>query len=518
MIWTIAYWVLLVLGVLVGLRALFWDRAGFRGRAALRCRKCWYDLTAAPGDIKEKPIMCSECGKKHASRRAMRKTRRSKRWVVIALVLVFGSHSIRVTPKVKERGWWAAVPSWVLILSIHQAPRHIQNPDVEWSSIAYGRKSLLQRALGNLHWRARVDGLNWFDYQFVAWLARTETEELLCQNDRSRYDGVSPRAANYCILIEQGLERGQLGSWHREWFSRLFAVEVNVRSQWPERARVYAQVHTRMAYRNRVRNSWVPGLRARVDAGWSSSLIRRAQMVDWEVDPFPVGGYRNVQIRHDAGEDLQAIRNRVWSDGKIPVMVSKKGLGKLQVDILKVSGYQGAPHDREELLRSQDVEFHVVRQGTIEDYVTVIDDESVQREIERCIAAKGVYWHDVDGRWHAMFQLELVEQPRLLGERRYTFGSNAIRSISSNEELAGQAWWALEPDPDGGWRLIHEKEYVPMFGWIDESVQGNRFPNLRNLSIKPKPAFCLRDDEAKTIIGSRLRFKIEWNHARVYVN
>ncbi len=49
MIWSIACWVLLALAVVVGLRALLWDRAGFRGRAALRCRKCFYDLTAMPG-------------------------------------------------------------------------------------------------------------------------------------------------------------------------------------------------------------------------------------------------------------------------------------------------------------------------------------------------------------------------------------------------------------------------------------------------------------------------------------
>jgi len=518
MMWTIAYWVLLVLGFAVGLRALFWDRAGFCGRAKLRCRKCWYDLTASPGDLREEPIQCPECGKKHASRRSMRKTRRSKRLIAVALVLVFVSSSIRVTPKVKARGWWAAVPSWVLILSIHQTPRYVDNPDIEWGAIAYGRDTALEQAMADLHLRARVDGLSWFNYQLVAWLARTESEELLCQNDRTRYEGVSPRAANYCILIQQGLQRGRLGDWHREWFSQLFAVEVNVRAQWPKRARVYAKVHTRMAYRNRVMNSWVPGLRAKIDSGWSSSLIRRAQLVDWEVDPFPMGGYRNIQIRQDAGEDLRAIYSNVWSDGKIPVMVSKEGLGKLHVEISRVSGYQGAPFDREELLDIKEVEFSVARQGSVEDYIHVIDDVAVQSEIERCVKAEGVYWHDVDGRWHAMFRFQLVEQPQFIGERRYTFGSNAIRSISTNEELTGQAWWAIEPAPEGGWRLIHENEYIPMYGWVDESIQDNRFPNLKNLSIKPKPAFCLRDDEASTVIGSRLRFKIEWRHARVHVN
>ena len=199
-------------------------------------------------------------------------------------------------------------------------------------------------------------------------------------------------------------------------------------------------------------------------------------------------------------------------------MVSKKGVGKLHVEISEVMGYQGKPYDREKLLDTRDVEFVVSRKGVVEDYVHVIEDEEVQSEIERCVQAEGVYWHDVDGRWHAMFRLKLAEQPQFIGERRYTFGSDVIRSISFNEELTGQAWWALEPGPDGEWRLIHENEYVPMFGWIDEVIQDERVPYLKNLSIKPKPAFCLRDDDAKVVIGSRLRFKIEWHHARVHVN
>ena len=118
MIWSIFYWVLLVLAILVGLRALFWDRAGFRGRAELRCRKCWYDLTASPVGLRVDPIQCPECGKKHASRRAMRKTRRSKRWIMVALVLWMGAYGASVTPRVQKSGWGEAVPRVVLVASL----------------------------------------------------------------------------------------------------------------------------------------------------------------------------------------------------------------------------------------------------------------------------------------------------------------------------------------------------------------------------------------------------------------
>jgi len=118
MIWNLVYWVLLVLAILVGLRGLFWDRAGFRGRARLRCRKCWYDLTASPGDLKDGAIVCSECGKEHASRRAMRKTRRSKKWIAVALVLWMGAYGASVTPRVQKSGWGAAVPRVVIVASL----------------------------------------------------------------------------------------------------------------------------------------------------------------------------------------------------------------------------------------------------------------------------------------------------------------------------------------------------------------------------------------------------------------
>ncbi len=118
MIWSFLYWVLLVLAVLVGLRALLWDRAGLRGRAALRCRKCWYDLTGASGDLRVKPIVCPECGKKHASRRAMRKTRRAKKLIVVALLIFLSADSVRSIPMVKRGGWMMMIPRPVLVLAI----------------------------------------------------------------------------------------------------------------------------------------------------------------------------------------------------------------------------------------------------------------------------------------------------------------------------------------------------------------------------------------------------------------
>lgn len=56
-----ACWVVIALAGLWALWALIWDRP--RGR--LRCRKCAYDMAGVG-------LTCPECGKTHASERALR--------------------------------------------------------------------------------------------------------------------------------------------------------------------------------------------------------------------------------------------------------------------------------------------------------------------------------------------------------------------------------------------------------------------------------------------------------------
>jgi len=126
MFWIITYWTLLSFAIATAFYALFWDRPGWRGRPKLRCKKCWYDLTESPGDLRVEPIQCPECGKKHPSRKSMRKTRRSKKWIVIALVLFMGSYTAGVWPRVSKynysNGILGAVPTPVLILAIPTLP------------------------------------------------------------------------------------------------------------------------------------------------------------------------------------------------------------------------------------------------------------------------------------------------------------------------------------------------------------------------------------------------------------
>ncbi len=516
MIWDFLYWVLLSIAVVLLLRGLLWDRAGFRGRAKLRCRKCWYDLTGVDGDVSKGPVICPECGKKHASRRAMRKTRRGKRWVAAGLVVFVMAYSLRVTPAVKERGWWATVPSWVLITGIHQTPTYVKNPDNEWGAIAYGNNSVLERAMRELHVRARVEDLSWFDYQIVAWLARTEGDKSLCRSMRTRYEGVSPRAVGYCILIDRGLEVGKLGAFHRRWYQGLLDIEIHTRDTWPHDSVVYGEVIAMQASRYWQSRALVaPQLWMRV-AGQSTSWFERPVGGVWNEVPFPHGGRRNLTVWDTGREWGSAIDGPVWSDNKVVLSSSEKyERTRLNVRVFEVRGYSGMPFDDRRLVSEREAHYEISRQGTINDYVNVLDDEDVRSEIERCVRAVGRYWHDIDGRWHAMFKLELVARPNL-GARRYTFGSEFVQSISPGEEMTGTAWWALEPDSVGEWKLIHGGEYVPLYGRLDTPLDKDRNPDWVNLRFRSDPEICLRDDDAKLVVAGNFRLRLEWEPVRVW--
>lgn len=366
--------------------------------------------------------------------------------------------------------------------------------------------------------RTRMGELGWFDYQLTAWLARLETEELLCRSS-SEYGGASPRASGYCWIITRGIQQGKLGSHHSDWFRSLSVATVEVRKGWPEKMPVYGRVRVDFAYRDI--NSWNNNpwfYKVRVHSGWTSFYRKHPNTVGWDVDPFPIGGHRNLQIRQDAGEWTFALRNKMWDDGLIPLRArSSSGRGEALIQVLKTDGQSGYPYDDEVLIDEHRVDFSVTRSGDISDYLTILDDEGVLSEIERCLEAEGRYWYDMDGRWHAAFCLKLIDDPKL-GRRRYTFGGSHIRSISQQEELTGQAWWALSPVGDAGWELIHEGEYVMMHGWADETIDPGPYGHINNLRIKTDPKFCLRDEQASLVVDGRIRLKVDWKQVQVHVN
>lgn len=114
MIWGIAAVVLACVGVLCVVMGLFWDRPGWRGRPARRCRKCGYDLSEA-GDV---PVTCTECGRVHERERSLRRVRRHKRVVAVGVVMLLGLPAFVFAPM---GGYYQRMPSWLLaeLITVH---------------------------------------------------------------------------------------------------------------------------------------------------------------------------------------------------------------------------------------------------------------------------------------------------------------------------------------------------------------------------------------------------------------
>lgn len=87
--------------------SLFWDRS--RGRK--RCPRCWYDMSGSAG------LVCPECGRDARRTNRMYKTRRRRRWAVVAVVLLVGAYGTHLGAVVRRDGWWAASPRWMVIVA-----------------------------------------------------------------------------------------------------------------------------------------------------------------------------------------------------------------------------------------------------------------------------------------------------------------------------------------------------------------------------------------------------------------
>lgn len=107
MIWMISGGVLFVLSLVLIGAGLFWDRPGWRGRPARRCRKCGYDLC----DAGEVPVTCTECGRVHERERSLRRVRRHKRVVAVGVLLLAGLPAFVLAPM---GGYYQRMPSWLL--------------------------------------------------------------------------------------------------------------------------------------------------------------------------------------------------------------------------------------------------------------------------------------------------------------------------------------------------------------------------------------------------------------------
>ncbi len=438
----------------------------------------------------------------------MRKTRRSRRWVAAAMVLVFASYSVRMTPKIKKYGRWAAVPNWVLIASIHQIPEFVQNPDIEWEAISYGRSSSFQRAHGVLQWKARVGDLSWFDYQLVAWLARTEGEEGLCIKNDGRANGVQPRATAYLVLMESGIRRGKLGEFHSRWYRQLVSVKVITRPAWPEGYRVFGRPQILSAFGKYAKD---PHLRVRFfDPTHGTSIFSpTSNGLPWKIEDLDFSGLQFQPPRFGRPSKLA---NIAWSDGMIELKPRdpSDNYADLQVTVTEYMGEGRELGEPETVIDRYQLSVPVARVRDIDQLVTVVSSQDIIDEIQRCVRAEGYWWYDLHGQRRIVLSMKLKDDPRIQ-RRRYTFGNDTITARrNSNGGLYGGAWWALEPTADGGWHLVHGWKLVSMYGGATEQSLLTSGDQPWRLLVSSNPEFCLRDLEATHVLDGGFSLQISW--------
>ncbi|MBV1889369.1 MAG: hypothetical protein KUG67_03895 [Proteobacteria bacterium] len=244
MIWTISYWIFLTLAIATAFYALFWDRPGFRGRPKLRCKKCWYDLTDSPGDLNVEPIQCSECGKKPPSRKSMQKTRRSKKWIMIAVVFAMSSYTAGVWPRVSRynysSGVLGAIPTPVLILALpilpNEAGTKVDRTSSPAAAIPYNKRPMSERIAHQLKIRlyeaedtSRLD--HWL---FTKFAERQSSAELT--------EKTAIRGETYSYVYNAWARQQRMTREEEHWARSVYFLELETRSTMPQMAPVHARI------------------------------------------------------------------------------------------------------------------------------------------------------------------------------------------------------------------------------------------------------------------------------------
>ncbi len=220
-LWSGLGWALLAVGLGLLAWALFWDRAGWRGRAVLRCRGCWYDLTGCAElsrVSKSSQVVCPECGRGHRSIRAMQRTRRRKRWAVVALGLLLGAYGASVWPRVKSNnfaaGWVAAIPTPVLMMSMRWMPAEAGSlPDRNsvQAAIPYAQWPLSERFGNQIKARMyKPESTTRLDRWLFFRAARGETPDVLT-------DPTAVRGDVYRYVVNAWLRQGRMSGEQERW-------------------------------------------------------------------------------------------------------------------------------------------------------------------------------------------------------------------------------------------------------------------------------------------------------------
>jgi len=503
MIWILVYWVLLVLAIGVGLRGLFWDRAGFRGRAKLRCRKCWYDLSASPGDVEDGAIVCSECGKKHSSRRAMRKTRRSKRWIAVALVLWMGAYGVSVTPKVQKQGWGAAVPR-VLIVAALPFLSEEQGTGLDTPFLKLGIRPTkfdkfvldqLPFEYGLSFFISDSDIYGWFSRRLVFLLARLESDETIT-------DGTTAKGLAYRNLITGLVRSGKVAESQKRWAQGVEYIEFDLDQSFGPDEVVQAHFQMRRLllnpYRLRMGSSPFTEYRCSTPSSFRMNGIMPAFTSQEEHDAFWI-----QRFLWDARHDPQRARGRTSWEIK-PVLgfgtQVSPGVGEVQVvmDVLENQGQQSEPQSWEKVHRVTRTLQYTIDPDRI---ITPDSSAALRDQIQSSFQAHLVVEYDSqESAWVPVVKL-VKKRGAVEFEDAVMFGGMvSVRLIQTNyddqhgrsllDSRNDQSWWRL------GWRDDPGRKII-----VDRTDDGEDNPVEVVLGAGRKRTFTARHELSSSLPG-----------------
>ncbi len=122
-------WACYLVGAIAGALALgilVWALLRDRSRGRKRCPRCWYDMSGVPpssptpsppagASAGRAGLKCPECGHEPRTERALLKTHRRWRWVLLAAPLFLYACVVLLVPDARENGWAHRLPTAVLV-------------------------------------------------------------------------------------------------------------------------------------------------------------------------------------------------------------------------------------------------------------------------------------------------------------------------------------------------------------------------------------------------------------------
>lgn len=142
------------LGLSGGLVVVGWRFDPSLGRR--RCPKCWYDLSATKG------LLCTECGNEVSSERQLRRSRRSRLTMVMALLPILLVPIVQRGLYTWKVGWVGLLPTSVMVIAWEWLPDDIvgaQSSQFGWGTGARG--TLFDRVDKNEMWEWQRALLKW---------------------------------------------------------------------------------------------------------------------------------------------------------------------------------------------------------------------------------------------------------------------------------------------------------------------------------------------------------------------